>query len=116
MNFFVNNFFSKCDQIRVLKKFLTENFQKAQNQHYYFISYYKEDHERSKNNYHIVICKVPKPLLLIVQSIVQETVITLENLWEGDYFLLFWKEVLTESKQLDTDDPILGIKGKRPDE
>ena len=31
------------------------------------------------------------------QSITRETVITLEELRDDDYFLLFWKEVLTES-------------------
>ena len=32
------------------------------------------------------------------QSIARETVITLEKLRDDDYFLLFWKEVLTELK------------------
>ena len=32
------------------------------------------------------------------QSIARETVITLEKRRDDDYFLLFWKEVLTELK------------------
>ena len=48
------------------------------------------------------------------QSITRETVITLEKLWDDDYFLLFWKEILTESKQLYIDEPALGRKPKAP--
>ena len=44
------------------------------------------------------------------QSIARKTVITLEKLQNRDYFLLFWKEVLTESKQLNIDEPALGRK------
>ena len=46
------------------------------------------------------------------QSITRETVITLEKLRDDDYFLLFWKEILTESKQLDIDAPALERKRK----
>ena len=44
------------------------------------------------------------------ESIARKTVITLEKLRDDDYFLLFWKEVLTESRQLDIDEPALGRK------
>ena len=54
----------------------------------------------------------PKLSASQAQSIARETVITLEKLGGDDYFLLFWKEVLTESKQLDTDKPALGRKRK----
>ena len=46
------------------------------------------------------------------QSIARKTVITLEKLRNDDYFLLFWKEVLTKSWQLDIDEPALGRKRK----
>ena len=46
------------------------------------------------------------------QSTARETVIILEKLREDNYFLLFWQEVLTESKQLDIDKPTLGRKRK----
>ena len=46
------------------------------------------------------------------QSITRETVITLEKLRDDDYSLLFWKEILTESKQLDIDAPALERKRK----
>ena len=46
------------------------------------------------------------------QSRARETVTTLEKLRDDDYFLLFWKELLTKSKQLDIDEPILGRKKK----
>ena len=46
------------------------------------------------------------------QSITRETVVILEKLRDDDYFLLFWKEILTEPKQLDIDEPILGGKRK----
>ena len=39
----------------------------------------------------------PKLFASQAQSIAQKTVITLEKLRNDDYFLLFWKEVLTES-------------------
>ena len=35
---------------------------------------------------------------------------------DDDYFSLFWKEVLNESKQLDIDEPVLGRKRKATDE
>ena len=44
------------------------------------------------------------------QSIARKTVIALEKLRDDDYFLLFWKEVLTESRQLDIDEPALRRK------
>ena len=44
------------------------------------------------------------------QSITRETVITLEKLRDDRYFLLFWKEVLSEWKQLDIDELVLGKK------
>ena len=46
------------------------------------------------------------------QSIARETVITLEKLRDHEYFLLLWKEVLTESNQLNIDEPTLGRKRK----
>ena len=46
------------------------------------------------------------------QSIARECIITLEKLRDNDYFLLFWKEVLTESKQSDVDERDLGRKRK----
>ena len=46
------------------------------------------------------------------QSITRETVITLEKLRDDRYFLLFWKEVLSEWKQLDIDELVLGKKRK----
>ena len=54
----------------------------------------------------------PKPSASQAQSIAQKTVITLEKLQDDDYFLLFWKEVSTESRQLDIDEPALGRKRK----
>ena len=45
------------------------------------------------------------------QSITRETFITLEKLRDDDY-LLFWKEILTESKQLYIDEPDLVRKTK----
>ena len=54
----------------------------------------------------------PKPSASQAQSITRETAITLEKLRDDDYFLLFWKEILTESKQLDIDEPVLGRKRK----
>ena len=42
----------------------------------------------------------------------RKTVIILEKLRDDDYFLLFWKEVLTELRQLDIDEPALGRKRK----
>ena len=48
------------------------------------------------------------------QSITRETVITLEKLRDDDYFLLLWKEILTESKQLYIDELALGRKPKAP--
>ena len=51
------------------------------------------------------------------QSIARESITTLEKLRDDDYFSLFWKELLTKSKQLDIDEPILGRKKKkRPNE
>ena len=46
------------------------------------------------------------------QSLARETFITLEKLRDHDYFLLLWKEVLTESNQLNVDEPTLGRKRK----
>ena len=46
------------------------------------------------------------------QSIARETFITLEKLRDHDYFLLLWKEVLTEPNQLNIDEPTLGRKRK----
>ena len=46
------------------------------------------------------------------QSITRETVITLEKLRDDRYFLLFWEEVLSEWKQLDIDELVLGKKRK----
>ena len=54
----------------------------------------------------------PKLSASQAQSIARKTVITLEKLRDDDYFLLFWKEVLTESRQLDIDEPALGRKRK----
>ena len=48
------------------------------------------------------------------QSIAWKTVIALEKLWVSDYFLLFCKEVLTESRQLDINEPALARKRKAP--
>ena len=56
----------------------------------------------------------PKLSASQAQSITRETVITLEKLRDDDYFLLFWKEILTESKQLYIDEPALGRKPKAP--
>ena len=56
--------------------------------------------------------KSPKLSTSQAQSITQETFITLEELRDDDDFLLFLKEVLTESKQLDIDDLALGRKMK----
>ena len=46
------------------------------------------------------------------QSITRETVITLGKLRDDRYFLLFWEEVLSEWKQLDIDELVLGKKRK----
>ena len=54
----------------------------------------------------------PKLSASQAQSITRETVITLEKLRDDDYSWLFWKEILTESKQLDIDAPALGRKRK----
>ena len=49
----------------------------------------------------------PKLSAFQAQSIARETVITLEKPpRDDDCFLLFWKEVLIESKQLDIDQPV----------
>ena len=45
------------------------------------------------------------------QSIARKTVTTLEKLRDDDYFLLFWREGLTESRQSDIDES-LGRKRK----
>ena len=58
------------------------------------------------------ICKARKLSASQAQSIAPETVIALEKLRDDDYFLLFWKKVFTESKQLDIDQPALGRKRK----
>ena len=57
---------------------------------------------------------LPSPKLSAsqAQSIARKTVITLLKLRDDDYFLLFWKEVLTESRQLYIDQPALGRKRK----
>ena len=52
----------------------------------------------------------PKLSTSQAQSIARKTVIALEKLRDNDYFLLFWKEVLTESRQLDIDEPALRRK------
>ena len=52
----------------------------------------------------------PKLSASQAQSIAWKTVITLEKLQDDDYFLVFWKEVLTELRQLDIDKPALGRK------
>ena len=54
----------------------------------------------------------PKLSASQAQSIAQETVIILEKLRDDHYFLLYWKEVLTESKELDIDEPAFGRKRK----
>ena len=54
----------------------------------------------------------PKLSTSQAQSIARKTVITLEKLRDDDYFLLFWKEVLTESRQLGIDESALGRKKK----
>ena len=54
----------------------------------------------------------PKLFASQAQSIAQKTVITLEKLRNDDYFLLFWKEVLTELRQLDINESALGRKRK----
>ena len=54
----------------------------------------------------------PKLSASQAQSIARKTVITLEKLRDDEYFLLFWKEVLTKSRQLDIDEPSLGRKRK----
>ena len=51
------------------------------------------------------ISQNPKLSASQAQSIVRKIVIILEKLRDDDYFLLFWKEVLTESRQLDIDEP-----------
>ena len=55
----------------------------------------------------------PKLSASQTQSITRETFITLEKLRDDDY-LLFWKEILTESKQLYIDEPALVRKTKAP--
>ena len=52
----------------------------------------------------------PKLSASQTQSVTRGTVITLTVIY--DYFLLFWKEILTESKQLDINEPVLGRKRK----
>ena len=52
----------------------------------------------------------PKLSASQAQSIARKIVIALEKLRDDDYFLLFWKEVLTESRQLDIDEPALRRK------
>ena len=54
----------------------------------------------------------PKLSASQAQSIARKTVITLEKLRDDDYFSLFWKEVLTELRQSDIDEPALGRKRK----
>ena len=54
----------------------------------------------------------PKLCTSQAQSIAQKTVITLEKLRNDDYFLLFWKELLTELRQLDINESALGRKRK----
>ena len=54
----------------------------------------------------------PKLSTSQAQSVTQEIFITLEELRNDDDFLLFLKEVLTESKQLDIDELALGRKRK----
>ena len=54
----------------------------------------------------------PKLSASQAQSIARETVFTLEKLRDNGYFLVFWKDVLNESKQLDIDEPTLGRKRK----
>ena len=54
----------------------------------------------------------PKLSASQTQSVTRGTVITLEKLRANDYFLLFWKEILTKSKQLDINEPVLGRKRK----
>ena len=46
------------------------------------------------------------------QSMTRKTVIILEKLRHDDYFLLYWKDVLTESRQLDIDELALERKRK----
>ena len=55
----------------------------------------------------------PKLSASQTQSITRETFIALEKLRDDDY-LLFWKEILTESKQLYIDEPALVRKTKAP--
>ena len=55
----------------------------------------------------------PKHSASQTQSITRETFIALEKLRDDDY-LLFWKEILTESKQLYIDEPALVRKTKAP--
>ena len=55
----------------------------------------------------------PKLSASQTQSIARKTVITLEKLQDDDYFLLFWKEVLTESRQLDIDEPAYQLETTR---
>ena len=52
----------------------------------------------------------PKLSASQTQSVTRGTVITLTVIY--DYFLLFWKEILTELKQLDINEPVLGRKRK----
>ena len=52
----------------------------------------------------------PKLSASQTQSVTRGTVITLTVIY--DYFLLFWKEILTESKQLDINELVLGRKRK----
>ena len=62
----------------------------------------------------LLVQQSPKLSASQAQSIARKTVITLEKLRDDDYFLLFWKEVLTESRQLEIDEPALGRKRKAP--
>ena len=55
----------------------------------------------------------PKLSASQAQSIARKTVVTLEKLRDDDYFLLFWKEVLTESRQLDIDEPAYQLETTR---
>ena len=56
--------------------------------------------------------QTPKLSASQAKSIARKTLITLEKLGGDDYFLLFWKDVLTQFRQLDIDEPPLGRKRK----
>ena len=54
----------------------------------------------------------PKLSASKAQSIARESIIALEKLRDDNSFLVFWKDVLTESKQSDIDEPALGRNRK----